>query len=124
MHSKFPISLLALSCFLLCPAISLPGEPTSRVISFENGLTMDLLEESGRFLGIGAVRIDGYILRSGESPVFPLVAADWSYPQGLYADLRLAEVRAVQNGWELVIELRECADQSAWGSFFLSLPYS
>lgn len=117
---------LPIPVFPLIVMVYLSGNPlhahdpdNGRLLSLENGVTMELLEEDGQFIGIGEIRSGEQVLHTGSQPVFPLVAADWSWPDGLYADLRLAEVRERESGWELVLELRELEEAEAWTSFFL-----
>jgi len=113
--------ILFIICLTIGYANPAPAAETGngQILSLGNGIVMELLQENGRFLGIGEIRSGKRLLHGESHPVFPLVAADWSYPSGLYTDLRLREVRKDGTAYELVIDVRESDGSDAWRSFFV-----
>lgn len=46
-------------------------------LEFANGSSIELIERDGEFLGLGSVRVNGTVLRSGERPMFVEIRNPW-----------------------------------------------
>lgn len=107
-------SLLAI---LLLAAFTTPS--FARNLELANGVQMEVVTARGWFLGLGAIAVDDRLLRSGDTLVYPLLAADWHYPAGLYADLALRAIEEDGDARILVLDVYATDEAEAWERYFV-----
>jgi hypothetical protein len=73
-------------------------------VQFANGVTMDLVQKKGLFLGLGRVRCGGVALRSGRRPMF----VEIRNPYGVeMSDFRLASKTVTPRGARLSFRMKQ-----------------